>query len=138
MFLAVQVGLVVAGLFILFRGKYEICGRVIANPIASLVGLVLTAQFPIALVLWFALWLSEPAPTPVAVPTRAGDPVATVAVPEMKAVVDQFWWVDPFIACGSVIIAAALTAVALRNENASDEVFESLAVMPPPEADAAH
>ena len=133
MFLAVQVGLVIAGLFILFRGRFEFAGRVIANPIASLVGLVLTAQFPIALVLWFALWLSEPTPERTVLPTRAGDPVPTVTAPTRQPVADQYWWVDPFIACGSVVIAAVLTGIALSSESASDEVFETLAEMSPPD-----
>jgi len=127
----------VSGLFILFRGRFEFGNRVIGNPIASLVGLVLTAQFPIALVLWLILWFSEPAPT-VVIPTRAGEPAATSAVPPAQALADQFWWVDPFIACGAVIIVAALTGIALRNENASDEMFETLAQTPSePDPDAA-
>jgi hypothetical protein len=137
MFLAVQVGLVIAGLIVLFRGRFAFGGRVVGDPIASLIGLVLVVQLPLALVLWMMLWFSEPRTTATAViPTHASEATPTVAVSTLKGLADEYWWVDPFVTCGAIVIAAVLTGVALRNENASDEVFEALELTEPG-ADAA-
>ena len=76
MFIAVQVALVVAGLYIMSRGRFEIGGRVVTNPSASLIGIVLTAQFPVALLLGIVLALTD-GPAPAAappIPTHAGEP----------------------------------------------------------------
>jgi hypothetical protein len=133
MFLAIQVVLLAVGLVIMSRGKYEIAGRVIVNPIASLVGIILAAQLPIALIAWMVLWTSEPAAPTVAVPTRAGEaaPVANVAPPRS---VNENWWVDPLITCGALLAAAALTGIAMRTDSETEEV---LAGLTPAETDAA-
>jgi hypothetical protein len=137
MFLAVQVCLVIAGLVVLFRGRFDFGDRVVGNPMASLIGLVLVVQLPLALVLWMMLWIGEPpAAATTVIPTRAGEAAPTVTVTTLKGLANEYWWVDPFVTCGAVIIAAVLTGIALRNENASDEVFETLGLTEP-EGDAA-
>ena len=72
MFIAVQVVLLLVGLYIMTRGRFQIGDRTINNPIASLVGIVLIAQLPIALLISIVLGLTtEPSGTPVLIPTRA-------------------------------------------------------------------
>jgi hypothetical protein len=137
MFLAVQVCLVIAGVVILFRGRFNFGDRVVGQPMASLIGLVLVIQLPVALVLWMMLWIGEPpAAATKVIPTRAGEAAPTVTVSTLKGLADEYWWVDPFVTCGAVMIAAVLIGIALRNENASDEVFETLGLTKP-EADPA-
>jgi hypothetical protein len=126
MFIAVQVVLLLVGLYIMTRGRFQIGDRTIANPVASLVGIVLIAQLPIALLISIVLGLTaEPTASTVLIPTRAGEatPVQALAAPRSM---DDNWWVDPLITCGAVVLAAAMTGIALRAESDTDDVFASL------------
>jgi hypothetical protein len=126
MFLAVQIALLVVGLYVMSRGRFEIGGREVGNPIASMVGIILAAQLPIALLISIVLGLTEgPTAEPIAVPTRAGEaaPVVTVAGPRSA---DDNWWVDPLITCGALVLAAGLTGIALRSADEADDVYASL------------
>jgi hypothetical protein len=134
MFLAVQIALLAVGLYVMSRGRFEIGGREVANPIASMVGIILAAQLPIALLISIVLGLTDgPAANPVAVPTRAGEaaPVATVAAPRSA---DDNWWVDPLITCGALVLAAGLTGIALRSADETEDLYASLS---PADADRA-
>jgi hypothetical protein len=125
-FTAIQVGLLVAGLVIMSRGKYGIAGRVVTNPIASMVGIILAAQLPIALLISIILGLTEgSSDPPVVVPTRAGsaEAVQTVAAPRSAS---DHWWVDPLITCGALVMAAGLTAIAMQSAEENDVVYASL------------
>jgi len=127
MFIGIQAALVVIGLFIMVRGRFSIGGREVSNPVASLVGIILAAQLPLALLIGIVLRLTDgpTATTSVQIPTRAGQPVQVVNVPVPHAV-DENWWVDPLITCVAVLAAAGLTAMALREANEAEEVFASL------------
>jgi hypothetical protein len=126
MFIAVQVGLLVLGLYLMSRGRFHIGNREVANPMASVIGIVLIAQLPIALLIGIVLGLTAEPPAPaIAVPTRAGEvaPVVTVAPPRST---NEDWWVDPLITCGAVVLAASLTALALQTSNETEDVFARL------------
>jgi hypothetical protein len=135
MFIGIQFVLVVVGLFIMSRGRFSIGDREVGNPVASLVGIVLAAQLPLALLVSIVLGLTDAPPVTkaVQVPTRAGQPVQVVHVPVPGSANDN-WWVDPLITCGAVLVAAGLTAIALRAANETEDVFASLR---PAEPDAA-
>src|SRR5262245_39883628 len=91
MFIAIQVGLLIAGLVIMTRGKYGVAGRVVTNPIASMVGIILAAQLPIALLISIILGLTEGPDAPaVVVPTRAGSAEAVQAVAAPRSASDHW------------------------------------------------
>src|SRR5438067_439197 len=114
MFIAVQVALLVLGLYIMSRGRFAVGDREVANPLASVIGIVLAAQLPIALLIGIVLSLTaEPSAPPIALPTRAGEPVAVVTVAAPRSANDH-WWVDPLITCGAIVFAAGLTALGLQ------------------------
>jgi hypothetical protein len=126
MFLAVQLALLAAGLYIMIRGRYVIGGREVTNPMASMVGIVLIAQMPIALLISIILGLTaEPTTPPITLPTRAGEvaPTVAVAAPRTGA---EYWWIDPLITCGALVMAAGMTAVGLTASHENDEVYASL------------
>lgn len=134
MFIGIQVGLVVVGLFIMSRGRFSVGGREVSNPVASLVGIVLAGQLPFALLISIVLGLTDgPATTAVPIPTRAGQPAVFSPVASARST-DDNWWVDPLVTCGAVLAAAGLTALALREANVTDDVIASLR---PAESDAA-
>jgi hypothetical protein len=125
MFIAVQVALLIVGFYIMFRGRFEIGGREISNPIASMVGIILVAQMPIALLISIVLGLTDgPSGTAVAVPTRAGEAAPVVTVATRSA--DENWWVDPLITCGAFVLAAGLTGIALRSADEAEDLYASL------------
>jgi hypothetical protein len=109
------------------RGRFTIGDREVTNPVASLVGIILVAQLPLALLLSITLNLTDgtPATTAVQVPSRAGQPVQVVNVP-VSGSASEYWWVDPLITCGAVLAAAGLTGIALRSANETEEVFARL------------
>jgi hypothetical protein len=126
MFIAVQIALLVLGLYIMTRGRYEFAGREVTNPMASMVGIVLVGQLPIALLISIVLGLTaEPSTPPMTLPTRAGEvaPSVTVAAPRST---NDFWWVDPLITCGALMLAAGMTAVGLTAAHENDDVYASL------------
>ncbi len=127
MFISVQIALVVVGLFLMSRGRFSIGDREVGNPMASLVGIVLVAQLPLALLISIAIGLTDgPALTTAApIPTRAGQPVQMVQVP-VSGSADGNWWVDPLVTCGAVLAAAGLTAIALRSANETEDILASL------------
>jgi hypothetical protein len=126
MFIAVQVALLIAGLVIMTRGRFEIGGREIANPIASMVGIILVAQMPIALAISIVLGLTDgPGADAIAIPTRAGEAVAVQTVAPPRSSTDN-WWVDPLITCGAVVLAAGLTGIALRSADDTADIYASL------------
>jgi hypothetical protein len=134
MFISVQVALMVVGLFIMSRGRFTIGGREVGNPVASLVGMILAAQLPAALLIGIVLGLIDgPSAPPVVIPTRAGQPPVVSNVVAARPANDN-WWVDPLVTCGAVLAAAGLTALALRAANETEEVFASLR---PADTDAA-
>jgi hypothetical protein len=101
---------------------------------ASMVGIVLVAQLPIALLIGIVLGLTaEPTAPAITLPTRAGEAAPTVAVAAPRSA-DDFWWVDPLITCGSLMLAAGMTAVGLTAAHENDHVYASLR---PAEADRA-
>ncbi|HEY1378536.1 MAG TPA: hypothetical protein VGF55_17180 [Gemmataceae bacterium] len=110
MFIAVQVMLAVVGLFIMIRGRFDIGDRPVTNPIASLVGIVLTAQLPIALLIDISMGLAEG--------STAGADGAPAA--------DANWWIHPLVTCLSVLLAGGLTGIALRTDADADDVYASL------------
>jgi len=114
MFIAVQVALAVIGLFIMTRGRFEVGDRAVTNPVASLVGIVLIAQLPVALLIGILLALND---GPALIPVPGDTPVR----PE-----DAYWWIDPLVTCGAVVMAATVTAIALRAENEAEDVYASL------------
>jgi hypothetical protein len=132
MFIGIQIALVVVGLFIMSRGRFAIGDREVGNPLASLIGIVLTAQLPLALLAGIALGLTENTPptTAVPIPTRAGQPVQFKNVPVSESA-DTNWWVDPLITCGSVLVAAGLAGIALRAGNDTEDAFASLRTAEP-------
>jgi hypothetical protein len=126
MFLAVQVALLIVGLIVMTRGRFEVAGREVTNPIASMVGIILAAQMPIALLIGIILGLTDgPSAPAVTVPTRAGEPVAaqTVAAPRSP---NDNWWVDPLITCGAFVLAAGLTGIAMRSADDAADLYASL------------
>jgi hypothetical protein len=127
MFIVIQIALVLVGFVFMARGKFTIGDREVTNPVASLVGIILVAQLPLALLLGITLNLTDgtPATTAVQVPSRAGQPVQVVNVP-VSGSASEYWWVDPLITCGAVLAAAGLTGIALRSANETEEVFARL------------
>jgi hypothetical protein len=126
MFLGIQIALVVVGLFVLVRGRFDIGGREVGNPMASLVGIVLIGQLPLALLVGIVLSLTaEPAAPAFVVPTRAGSSTPAVAVAGPRAA-DENWWVDPLITCTAVLAAGGLTGLALRSAEETDVVLAHL------------
>jgi hypothetical protein len=129
MFIAIQVVLVALGLFIMARGRFPVGDREVTNPVASLVGIILIAQLPLALLLSIGLAFAvEPESVPtVAIPTRAGQeaPTAQVAAPGSSPVT-SVWWVDPLVTCLAVLLATGMTAIALRAGNETEDVYASL------------
>src|SRR5438105_565054 len=107
MFLAVQIALVVVGLVIMTRGRFEVGGRAVTNPIASLVGIILAAQLPVALGIGIVLGLTDgpaaaapqPAGGPIVVPYQPPGQPVVVPPAAPAAVRDESanWWVDPLI-----------------------------------------
>jgi hypothetical protein len=132
MFIGIQIALVVVGLYIMSRGRFAIGDREVGNPVASLIGIVLVAQLPLALLAGIVLGLTDgaPATTAVQVPTRAGQPVQVKHVP-VAGSSDTNWWVDPLITCGAVLVAAGLAAIALRAANDTEDAFASLRTAEP-------
>jgi hypothetical protein len=125
MFLAILVTLAVIGMYVMTRGRFEIGNREISNPLASRVGIVLIAQLPIALAIGIVVGLTgEPGGPAVAIPTRAGEPVAAVTVAPRTG--DEHWWVDPLITCGAVVLAAGLTGVGLKSADETENLYASL------------
>ena len=134
MFLGIQIALVAVGLFVMIRGRFEIGGREVGNPMASLVGIILIGQLPLALMVSIVLSLTaEPAAAAVVVPTRAGSTAPVVAVAGPRAP-DENWWVDPLITCTAVLAAGGLTGLGLRS---ADETEDVLARLAPADTDAA-
>jgi Na+-driven multidrug efflux pump len=141
MFLAVQIVLVVVGLVILTRGRFQVAGQTVVNPIASLVGIILTAQLPLALLLGIVLTLTDEAPAaaagqpagPVVVPYQPpGQPIVVPPATPAAAKADPtaaYWWVDPLITCLAVVMAAGLTGIGLRSDGEADELFADHAAM---------
>jgi hypothetical protein len=126
MFIAIQVALLVVGLYIMSRGRFDIGDRTVTNPVASLVGIVLAAQLPLALLIGIILGLTDSSGTnTVQVPTRAGTPVAVQVVAPPRSL-DDNWWVDPLVTCSAILLSAAMIAIALRNENDTEDVYASL------------
>jgi hypothetical protein len=126
MFIAIQVALLIAGLYIMSRGRFEIGDRTVNNPVASLVGIVLAAQLPLALLIGIVLGLLDgPGTNTVQIPTRAGTPVQ-VQVNAPSRSNDDNWWVDPLVTCGAIVLSAAMIAIALRTENETEDVYASL------------
>lgn len=126
MFLGIQIGLVAVGLYVMVRGRFDIGGREVGNPIASLVGIILIGQLPLALLLGIVLSLTaEPSTPPLEVPTRAGEaaPTAAVAAPRTG---NENWWIDPLITCSAVLAAGGLTGLALRAAVETDEILARL------------
>jgi hypothetical protein len=129
MFIGIQIALLALGLFIMVRGRFSVGDREVGNPVASLVGIILIGQLPLALLITIVLALTaEPdATSSIAIPTRAGQPATPtpVAVAGTSPVHDN-WWVDPLVSCGAVLLAAGMTAIALRAGNETDDVYASL------------
>jgi hypothetical protein len=134
MFIAVQIILVAFGLIIMSRGRFRIGDREVSNPIASLVGIILAGQLPLALLIGIVLGFSDGAnSTTVAIPTRAGQAQMSMTISTPRSTAD-YWWVDPLITCGAFLAATGLTAMALREANDTEYVIASLH---PAESDAA-
>ena len=110
MFIGIEVMLAIVGLAVLFRGRFEIGDREVANPVATLVGLVLTAQLPLALFFDIVMRLTA----------------------DIGEEADANWWIHPLFTCAAVLTAAGITAAALR---ADDEVQDVYANLAPPPAD---
>lgn len=126
MFIGVQVMLVVVGLFLMSRGRFSIGDREVGNPIASLVGIILAAQLPLALLIGIVLGLTDgPPPPTIVIPTRAGQPPAIPTVVATKQA-DDNWWVDPLVTCSAILVAAGLTGVALKSATETEAVLASL------------
>jgi hypothetical protein len=127
MFIGIQLALVAVGLFIMSRGRFSVGDREVGNPVASLIGIVLAGQLPLALLVGIVLSMCGEPPTTkaVQVPTRAGQPVQIVNV-AVGGSTDENWWVDPLITCGAVLVAAGLTAMALRASTDAEDAFASL------------
>ncbi len=115
MFIAVQVTLAVIGLAVMIRGRFDLGDRPVTNPVASLVGIVLTAQLPIALLIDIVLGLTA---DPAAAAGAAGSATAAAS--------DANWWVHPLITCMAVLLAAGMTGIALRTDDATEDVYASL------------
>jgi hypothetical protein len=129
MFIGIQVGLVVVGLYVMIRGRFDLGDREVTNPIASLVGIVLVAQLPLALLISIALRFTDVAsPAAAPVPSRAGTAPATVAAATPEE--DPNWWVDPVITCGALLLAAGMTAVGMRSDDEYRDVYASLKPAP--------
>ena len=126
MFLAVQVVLLIIGLVLMTRGRFEIGGREITNPIASMIGIILVAQLPIALLIGIVMGLTDgPSDPPITLPTRAGEAAAAVTVAAPRSANDN-WWVDPAVTCTALLIAAGLTGIALRTADEAEDIYASL------------
>jgi hypothetical protein len=126
MFIGIQAALVLVGLFFMARGRFDVGGREVGNPIASLVGIVLIAQLPLALLIGIVLALTDgPAAPAMTIPTRAGEPVAVKTVAAASSA-DGNWWIDPLVTCGAVLLAAGMTAIALQTEEENQDVFAEL------------
>jgi len=126
MFLAVQVVLLIVGLVLMTRGRFEIGGREITTPIPSMIGIIRVAQLPIALLISIVIGLTDgPSAEAITVPTRAGEaaPAVTVAAPRSA---NDNWWVDPAITCTALLIAAGLTGIALRTADEAEDIYASL------------
>jgi hypothetical protein len=129
MFIVIQIMLVAIGLLIMARGRFTIGNREVGNPMASLVGIVLMSQLPLALLISIVFALTDGVPETVAtqVPTRAGQVAQVVHVPAADSK-NNYWWVDPLVTCAAVLAAAGLTAMGLQ---AADDTETAIANLQP-------
>jgi len=130
MFLAVQVALAALGLVVMTRGRFRVGDRSVTNPIASLVGIILTAQLPLALLIGIVLGLTdEPGPAaaqsagPVVVPYQPPGQPVVVPPPTVARDESANWWVDPLITCMAMLMAAGVTAIGMRADDTAAELL---------------
>ena len=126
MFMGIQLAVVVVGVGIMARGRFAVGNREIANPMASLIGIILIVQLPIALLVSIALAIVDGPGPELQIPTRAGEPVAVPKSATVRAA-ENNWWVDPLVTCGSILVAAGVTAIGLRTEDENQHVLAKLA-----------
>src|SRR5262245_15283302 len=103
MLLFFEAVLTLLGLIILMRGRFRIGKQEVGNPIASLVGLLLTAILPACAIVSFALAVQE----------RVGLEGGLTH----EQFQEKYWWLDPVVAGGLLLLAGLMAALGLCPED---------------------
>ena len=106
MWFSIQVILAVVGVLILWLGHIPIAGRLVRNPIANLVGMILASTLPLSVtVLVLLSLLGGSAATPATSPEDA-----------YRLALESYGWIQPALVFAAVLLAGGLTWLGLQQQ----------------------